>query len=208
MSVHSVSVAKERLKNLLVSDRMQCTPEAADRLEGDLYHTVSKYVEVRRKILILQSPVQTIHINTWEKRIETLLKKLNLHYSVKDYKFSLVILVLILSIFGVFMVRSARADYTNNQIMGVVLGLIVMAVISLIDYKWILNLYWPLYVINLILPCRNLDPGAWSQCKRSDTMAEPWVYPVPAVRYDENPYDPLFCKIPGGQGRKDQYALR
>ena len=49
MSVHSVSVAKERLKNLLVSDRMQCTPEAVDRLEGDLYHTVSKYVEVRRR---------------------------------------------------------------------------------------------------------------------------------------------------------------
>ena len=42
MSVHSVSVAKERLKNLLNSDRMQCTPEAVDRLEGDLYQTVSK----------------------------------------------------------------------------------------------------------------------------------------------------------------------
>ena len=91
--------------------------------------------------------------------MKRLLKKLNLHYSLKDYKFSLVILVLILSIFGVFMVRSARADYMNNQIMGVILGLIAMAVISLIDYKWILNLYWPLYAINLILLAAIWIPG-------------------------------------------------
>lgn len=83
--------------------------------------------------------------------MKRLLKKINLHYSLKDYKFSLVILVLILSVFGVFMVRSARPDFMNNQIMGVILGLAAMAVISLIDYKWILNLYWPLYAVNLIL---------------------------------------------------------
>ena len=46
MSVPSVFVAKERLKNLLISDRMQCTPDAADRLEKDLYLTVSKYMEI------------------------------------------------------------------------------------------------------------------------------------------------------------------
>ena len=62
MSVHSVSVAKERLKNLLVSDRMQCTPEAVDRLEGDLYHTVSKYVEVRREDFDITVTRTDIHI--------------------------------------------------------------------------------------------------------------------------------------------------
>ena len=46
MSVHSVFVAKERLKNLLIADRMQCTPDAADRLTKDLYLTVSKYMEI------------------------------------------------------------------------------------------------------------------------------------------------------------------
>ena len=91
--------------------------------------------------------------------MKRLLKKLNLHYSLKDYKFSLVILVLILSIFGVFMVRSARPDFMNNQIMGVILGLAAMAVISLIDYKWILNLYWPLYAVNLILLAAIWIPG-------------------------------------------------
>ena len=91
--------------------------------------------------------------------MKRLSKKLNLHYSLKDYKFSLVILVLILSVFGVFMVRSARPDFMNNQIMGVILGLAAMAVISLIDYKWILNLYWPLYAVNLILLAAIWIPG-------------------------------------------------
>ena len=62
MSVHSVSVAKERLKNLLVSDRMQCTTEAVDRLEGDLYHTVSKYVEVRCEDFDITVTRTDIHI--------------------------------------------------------------------------------------------------------------------------------------------------
>ena len=91
--------------------------------------------------------------------MKRLLKKLNLHYSLKDYKFSLVIFVLILSVFGIFMVRSARADFMNNQILGVVLGLAAMAVISLIDYKWILNLYWPLYAVNLLLLAAIWIPG-------------------------------------------------
>ena len=64
------------------------------------------------------------------------LKNIKLHYNIKDYRFSLVILVTILSVIGVFMVRSARPDLMDRQIMGVVLGLAAMMVISLIDYKW------------------------------------------------------------------------
>ena len=79
------------------------------------------------------------------------LKNIKLHYNIKDYRFSLVILVTILSVFGVFMVRSARPDLMDRQIMGVVLGLAAMVVISLIDYKWVLGLYWPLYGLNLVM---------------------------------------------------------
>ena len=49
MSVSSVSIAKERLRNLLVSDRIQCTPDAVERLTTDLYHTVSKYMEIEQE---------------------------------------------------------------------------------------------------------------------------------------------------------------
>lgn len=72
-------------------------------------------------------------------------------YNFKDYKFSLVLLVLAISMIGIFMVGSANAEYQPKQIMGVVLGLIAMAIISLIDYKWILNFYWLMYIVNLLL---------------------------------------------------------
>ena len=32
MSVPSVAIAKDRLKNLLMSDRIQCTPDMTERL--------------------------------------------------------------------------------------------------------------------------------------------------------------------------------
>lgn len=88
-----------------------------------------------------------------------LLKNIKSRYSIKDYRFSLVALVIALSIFGVFMVRSARPDFMNRQIMGVVLGIAAMVVISLIDYKWVLNLYWPLYGLNILLLLAIWIPG-------------------------------------------------
>ena len=72
-------------------------------------------------------------------------------YNIRDYKISLVFLVTLISLVGILMVRSARPDLMNRQIMGVCLGLIVMFIISFIDYKWILNLYWPLYALNIVM---------------------------------------------------------
>ena len=88
-----------------------------------------------------------------------LLKNIKSRYSIKDYRFSLVALVIALAIFGVFMVRSARPDFMSRQIMGVVLGIAAMVVISLIDYKWVLNLYWPLYGLNIVLLLAIWIPG-------------------------------------------------
>ena len=62
-----------------------------------------------------------------------------------NLKISLVFLVTLISLVGILMVRSARPDLMNRQIMGVCLGLIVMFIISFIDYKWILKIafYYP-----------------------------------------------------------------
>ena len=87
------------------------------------------------------------------------LKKLNLHYNIKDYKFGLVIPVVVLAVFGVFMVYSARPDLMSRQVLGVLLGIVAMIVISLIDYRWILNLYWPLYFLNIVLLAAIWIPG-------------------------------------------------
>ncbi|HJA19754.1 cell division topological specificity factor MinE [Mediterraneibacter glycyrrhizinilyticus] len=62
MSVHSVFVAKERLKNLLIADRIQCTPDTADRLTKDLYLTVSKYMEITPEYFDIEITRSDIHI--------------------------------------------------------------------------------------------------------------------------------------------------
>lgn len=91
--------------------------------------------------------------------MKVFLKNIKLHYDLKDYRFSLVVPVVILSVIGIFMVGSARPDLMNRQIMGVILGVAAMIVISLIDYNWVLNLYWPLYILNLLLLAAIWIPG-------------------------------------------------
>lgn len=71
-------------------------------------------------------------------------------YHIKDYKFSLVALVLAISVIGVFIVGSAQA-FQAKQAQGVVLGVIAMVVISLIDYNWVLNFHWVMYLVNIAL---------------------------------------------------------
>lgn len=66
-------------------------------------------------------------------------------YKLKDYKFSLAILVIALSILGVLVVGSAKESLQNKQIFGVCVGIAVMIIVSLIDYVWVLNLYWLIY---------------------------------------------------------------
>ena len=80
-----------------------------------------------------------------------ILKYIKQRYKLRDYRFSLIFLVITLSVIGIFMVRSARPDLMDRQIMGVALGAAAMLVISLIDYKWVLSLYWPLYILNIIM---------------------------------------------------------
>ena len=42
----SVSVAKSRLKLLIVSDRISCSPAEYENISRDLFQTLSKYLEL------------------------------------------------------------------------------------------------------------------------------------------------------------------
>lgn len=42
----SVRIAKDRLKVLVVSDRMKCQPEVYDKISHELYQVLSKYLEI------------------------------------------------------------------------------------------------------------------------------------------------------------------
>ncbi len=83
--------------------------------------------------------------------LKTIIQNFKKRYTIKNYKFGLVVLVLAISAVGILMVNSADDSYTGRQIIGVLLGVIAMAVVSLIDYGWIMKLYWLLYAVNLVL---------------------------------------------------------
>lgn len=81
----------------------------------------------------------------------TLINKLSTKYKLKDYKISLAILVILISIIGIFIVGSAKESYQIKQMVGVCIGIATMVVVSLIDYRWVLKFHWPMYLLNIIL---------------------------------------------------------
>ena len=62
-------------------------------------------------------------------------------YHLKNFNFILVTFVTALSIIGIMAVGSAQKSMQGKQIFGVILGLLVMLLFSIIDYKWICLLY-------------------------------------------------------------------
>ena len=103
------------------------------------------------------------------------LPKFTKPYRLKDYNFTLVILVFALSILGILVIGSAKESYQGKQIIGLILGIIIMVIVSLIDYVWILNFYVFLYAFAI------LSLGAVA---------------------GKNFVDPLFRKVPDGSRRR------
>lgn len=88
-------------------------------------------------------------------------------YRMRDYKFILVFTVLILSVIGILAVGSALPSAQSKQILGVAVGFFAMVVVSLIDYEWVLNLYWVWYAVNLILLlCVKLFGASYNGAQR------------------------------------------
>ncbi len=72
-------------------------------------------------------------------------------YRLRDYKFTLVLMVIALTVIGILVIGSADKSEQNKQIIGLILGLILMVIVSLIDYVWLLQFYWFYYFIGLAL---------------------------------------------------------
>lgn len=73
------------------------------------------------------------------------------HYKLKNYDFRLVIYVTVLTIIGILVIGSAKEAVQGRQILGLVLGLIVMVAVSLMDYEFLLRFSWIFYFLNLAL---------------------------------------------------------
>ena len=72
-------------------------------------------------------------------------------YKLRFYNFRLVIFLLAISTFGIILVGSAREDLKSKQLAGVIIGLIIMVILSLMDYSWISNFQWIMYGANIVL---------------------------------------------------------
>lgn len=72
-------------------------------------------------------------------------------YKLQDYNFRLIIVLIALTSMGVLLVGSADPSLQKKQFLGMVLGLIVMVIVSLIDFSWILNFSWIMYGGNILL---------------------------------------------------------
>lgn len=72
-------------------------------------------------------------------------------YQLKNYRIRLVTYVIILSLIGIAIIGSAKQSVQSKQIYGLVLGIIIMLVVSLIDYSFILKFSWLLYFLNIAL---------------------------------------------------------
>ena len=113
-------------------------------------------------------------------------------YNWKNYKFGIVALVGILSIFGILVVGSAKESLQNKQILGVVIGLAAMIIVSLIDYMWIINFYWVLYILSIIM---LTAVNYLVRCKWCNPLDQGRLYPIPAFRTCKNITDHIFCKF-------------
>jgi rod shape determining protein RodA len=72
-------------------------------------------------------------------------------YKLKNYNFRLVLWLLMVSTLGILLVGSAMQSLQTRQLGGVILGLAAMIIVSLMDYSWLLNFHWIIYIANNLL---------------------------------------------------------
>ena len=73
------------------------------------------------------------------------------NYRLRDFDFKLVILVVSLTVIGIFAIGSAKASVQSTQINGLLMGVAAMLFLALFDYSIVLKFYWLFYLINLVL---------------------------------------------------------
>ena len=70
-------------------------------------------------------------------------------YQLRDFKLRLVVFVYAITILGILVVGSAKAEYQSQQLAGMVLGSFAMLVFALVDYRIMMNAWWLIYLVNL-----------------------------------------------------------
>ena len=72
-------------------------------------------------------------------------------YHLKDYNFRLIIMLIAITVIGILAVGSAQKSLQSKQLIGFIIGFVIMIVLSFIDYTKLLKLWWLIYAGNLTL---------------------------------------------------------
>lgn len=108
-------------------------------------------------------------------------------YKLKNYRFQLVAYVVLLCIIGVMVVGSAKPSVQNKQIIGIAGGLVVMVIVSLIDYGTILKFRRPIYLLAVVLLAVIFIPGVGD----NTGGATRWIQVTSSFKFQPSE----FCKI-------------
>ena len=91
--------------------------------------------------------LKTFFVDLFESAISNIKK-----YNYSALNIRLIVFVLILTILGINVIGSAsKFNYDVSQTQGLVVGLFVMVVVGLVNYKFILRFYWIFYILNLLV---------------------------------------------------------
>ena len=80
-------------------------------------------------------------------------------YKLRNYDFKLIIFVTLLSLIGYLAIGSAKESVQSKQMYGIIIGIVLMVIFSMIDYSHYLALYWVFYIANVILLASVLQFG-------------------------------------------------
>ena len=108
-------------------------------------------------------------------------------YKLKNYRFRLVAYAVLLCIIGVMVVGSAKPSVQNKQIIGIAGGLVVMVIVSLIDYGTILKFRRPIYLLAVVLLAVIFIPGVGD----NTGGATRWIQVTSSFKFQPSE----FCKI-------------
>ncbi len=85
----------------------------------------------------------------------------NFRFKLKYINFRLLLFVFLLTGIGIAVIGSAvpGANYQSRQIMGLLIGTVIMFALMFIDYRWIMKLHWVIYGVCVVLLLAVLKMG-------------------------------------------------